>query len=310
MESKVQCRLLNVLYIFYPWRFLLLLGMHRWKRFWLVVCATCLGVVMGYAQQRDTLRILAIGNSFSEDAVEQYLHELASAGGRAMVIGNLYIGGAPLSLHWENAQGDRPAYSYRKIGVDGQKTTRPDISLREALRDEPWDYVSLQQASPFSGRFESYLEPLPSLHRYIDSVSARKVRHIWHQTWAYAPTSNHEGFAYYNRDQHKMYRAIMDASSRIKKLVRIDLLVPCGTAIQNARTTFLGDDLTRDGYHLDLHIGRFIAACTWYTALFGHPAPVDRYRPDDVSEAAAVVAAEAARKAVKRPFRVTKVIVN
>ncbi len=31
-----------------------------------------------YAQQK-TVRILAIGNSFSQDAVEQYLHELAEA---------------------------------------------------------------------------------------------------------------------------------------------------------------------------------------------------------------------------------------
>ena len=33
-----------------------------------------------YAQQK-TVRILAIGNSFSQDAVEQYLHELAEAEG-------------------------------------------------------------------------------------------------------------------------------------------------------------------------------------------------------------------------------------
>src|SRR5690606_11638220 len=93
------------------------------------------------------------------------------------------------------------------------------------------------------------------------------------------------------------------------ELVPIDLLVPCGTAIQNARTSFIGDNLTRDGYHLDLYIGRFVAACTWFEALFGQQAPVAHYRPDSVSVAQAEVARQAAHAAVQRPFSVTGISV-
>ena len=39
------------------------------------------------------IKVLAIGNSFSQDAVEQYLYELAAAQGDSLVIGNAYIGG-------------------------------------------------------------------------------------------------------------------------------------------------------------------------------------------------------------------------
>lgn len=42
-----------------------------------------------------TLRILAIGNSFSQDAVEQNLYEICAAAGQQVIIGNMYI---PLSL--------------------------------------------------------------------------------------------------------------------------------------------------------------------------------------------------------------------
>ena len=48
-----------------------------------------------YAQQKQ-VRILAIGNSFSQDAVEQYLHELAEAEGISTIIGNMFIGGCSL----------------------------------------------------------------------------------------------------------------------------------------------------------------------------------------------------------------------
>ncbi|RQP17041.1 MAG: DUF4886 domain-containing protein [Parapedobacter sp.] len=269
------------------------------------VCIAC-GL---HAQTADTLRVLAIGNSFSEDAVEQYLHEMAEVTGKPLLIGNLYIGGAPLSLHWNNVQSDNAAYSYRKINVDGQKTTTEKVSIRTALQDERWDYVSLQQASPLSGQFDTYVRPLKGVYRYVDSVTGGKVRLIWHQTWAYSPTSTHEGFANYNRDQQTMYRAIMDASAKAKTLMPFNRLIPSGTAIQNARTA-LGDDLTRDGYHLDLHIGRFIAACTWFESLFGEQAPVTKYRPEQVSEREAQVAQQAAHAAVQQPFSVTEIAVE
>src|SRR5690606_23111866 len=198
--------------------------------------------------------VLAIGNSFSQDAVEQYLHELAAAADKPMVIANMYIGGAPLSLHWENARTDKAAYSYRKINVEGVKTTEEGVSILTALQDEQWDYVSLQQASPLSGQFDSYIAPLTALHRYLDSATNGRVKYIWHQTWAYAANSTHSGFTNYHNDQNEMYQAIMGASAKVQQLVPIDLLIPCGTAVQNARTSFIGDSLTRDGYHLDLHV--------------------------------------------------------
>ncbi|MFC0317918.1 MULTISPECIES: DUF4886 domain-containing protein [Olivibacter] len=276
----------------------------------LFIGLTSLSVVYGQSVNNDTLRVLAIGNSFSEDAVEQYLYELADAAGKKIVIGNLYIGGAPLSLHWENIQGNKETYRYRKITADGLKSTHEQVSILTALQSEPWDYVSLQQASPLSGKFDTYVEPLAGIKHFLDSVQGPDVKFIWHQTWAYAPNSTHAGFANYGKDQQQMYDAIMKASAEAKEQFGFDLLVPSGTAIQDARTTFLGDNLTRDGYHLNLHIGRFIAACTWFESLFGEEAPTDRYRPEGVTPEEAEVAKEAAHAAVKRPFKVTKLKVK
>src|SRR5690606_21763924 len=184
--------------------------MKNVNRFSLFAClwmaCSCPVWVLG---QSDTLRVLAIGNSFSQDALEQYLHELAAAAGKSIIIGNMYIGGAPLSKHWSNAEGDKAAYSYRKIDAAGTKTTRKQFSILAAMADEQWDYISLQQASPLSGKFDSYIVPLTALHRYLDSATAGKAKHIWHQTWAYAANSTHEGFVNYGNDQQAMYHAIM-----------------------------------------------------------------------------------------------------
>src|SRR5690554_2286254 len=61
------------------------------------------------------IKVLAIGNSFSEDALENYLYELAESENIPIVIGNLFIGGASLEQHLNNAQSNAAAYSYRKI---------------------------------------------------------------------------------------------------------------------------------------------------------------------------------------------------
>ena len=73
------------------------------------------------AQTDKVVRILSIGNSFSEDAVEQHLHDIAAADGQDVIIGNMYIGGCSLKKHLDNARGNKPAYKYRKIGLDGKK---------------------------------------------------------------------------------------------------------------------------------------------------------------------------------------------
>jgi len=258
------------------------------------------------ASARDkTIKILAIGNSFSREAIEQNLHELAEADGRKCVIGSLYIGGCSLEKHIGNIRADSGAYEYRKIGLDGTKKETLGMSISRALADEEWDYVSVQQVSGLSGFFSTYEASLPELMAYVRHRTPRKCRIVLHQTWAYAPNSSHEDFVRYDRSQIRMYLAIMDASFKAIETYKLTPIIPSGTAIQNARGTSLGADLTRDGYHLDLVVGRYIAACTWYEALFGENVMGNSFAPDGLSPKDKALAQWAAHQAVEKPFRIT-----
>lgn len=258
------------------------------------------------------LKLLAIGNSFSEDAIEQNLFELAAAAGHQMVIGNMYIGGCSLERHWGNAQSNKPDYDYRKIEIDGKMTRTANYTLDKALRDKQWDYVSLQQVSQLSGMYNSFQPYLDSLIAYVRARVPATTKLIWHVTWAYAQNSTHGGFANYDRNQDKMYRAIVEGAQRLKKEnAQFSLFVPVGTAIQNARTSFVGDHLNRDGFHLDLVLGRYTAACTWFECLFGTKVVGNRYAPKGLNKAQKAVAQWAAHLAVELPFECSPVyIVN
>lgn len=253
------------------------------------------------------LRILAIGNSFSQDAVEQYLYELFKTTGQEVVIGNLYIGGCSLEKHYNNIKGDKAAYEYRKV-VNGQKTNLSGVKISTALEEEPWDYVSIQQVSGLSGQFETCTPYLPEILNYVRSHSKFDVKLIWHSTWAYSKDSTHGDFPKYNKDQMTMYNAIVEVGQKVmaNTSYSFDLLVPSGTAIQNGRTSSLGDTFNRDGYHLEVNYGRYTAACTWFEAISGKNVEDVSYAPSTVSAANARIARAAAHRAVVSPYSVTE----
>lgn len=251
------------------------------------------------------IKILTIGNSFSEDAVENYLYDLASAAGHKVMIANMYIGGCNLETHWKNASGNLPAYQLRTISPDGTRGTMNEQALREVIAGENWDYISFQEVSQLSGKMEGYTEYLPQLVAYAAALTTNpEVKFVLHQTWAYAQDSNHFGFPNYDSDQMTMFQAIVETVWQAKNLTDIDMIVPSGTAIQNARTSYIGDRFTRDGYHLSLTMGRFTAAATWFEALFGGIAD-NPFIPDMFSAYDTQLAKTAALEAVSKPTEVT-----
>lgn len=250
---------------------------------------------------QDAIRILAIGNSFSADAVESYLSPLAEADGVELIIGNMYIGGCSLETHWKNAQGNLPAYSYRKI-VNGELVITENIQLSTAIKDEKWDVITFQQVSSNSGQVDTYFPYITNLLQYVkDEAINPKMKFALHQTWAYASNSSHSGFVNYNNNQGQMYRAIVETVNHVAEQTKIEIIIPAGTAVQNGRTSFIGDNFCRDGYHLSLGIGRYTAACIWYEKLVQRHVIGNPFVPEGMSPIEATIAQHAASDAVAEP---------
>ena len=252
------------------------------------------------ASEEEIIRVLAIGNSFSDDGVE-YLDELAQAAGIRLIIGNLYIGGCSLERHWNNLQGELPAYDYRKNEL-GVQSNKPKTTLQEALQEEPWDYITVQQVSQLSGLADSYYPYLPDILDYLKAHAPNpQVRFAIHQVWAYACDSDHPGFAYYHRNQEEMYRRIVQTVRKVAHKEHIRIIIPSGTAIQTGRN-LMGDRMNRDGFHLSYGLGRYIAACTWYEALLGS-VDDNPYHPEEITPQEAALAQRIAGYAVRNPFQ-------
>lgn len=102
-----------------------------------------------------------------------------------------------------------------------------------------------------------------------------------------------------------MHVAIVNAVEQSCKLITPNMsTIPAGTAIQNGRTSAIGDKFCQDGYHLNRDIGRFAVACTWYEFVFGNVMD-NLYQPENIPEHHTAIAKRAAYCAVAKPGEVT-----
>ena len=237
-------------------------------------------------------RILAIGNSFSEDAT-WYLHQILEAEGIENQIVNLYIGGCPLEKHWRNMEQNSHEYL---LEYNGRKTDRY-VSISEALDMAEWDAVVTQQASHDSGWIETY-EPFLGL--MTDELRRRTKAQLWlHETWAYAKDSTHDCFMRYHRDQAEMYRKLRDNYYAMAEKYGMKL-IRGGDLIQSLRGTarFAEDGgqipICRDGFHMNYIYGRYALGCLWAQTLCGAElkdggyVPSTDYAPMETADPAAL----------------------
>ncbi len=219
---------------------------------------------------KTSFKVLAIGNSFSQDCLA-HLYALADeAGAENIVLANMYIGGCTLQRHANNMRNDINAYQYQK-NTDGTWKNFEGKSLLFGIKDEQWDVITLQQASGDSGMIDTYNQDLADLLQfvYINRPSAR-TNVVWNMTWAYQADSDHADFAKYNNSQSEMYAAIKECvEKKIKSNKLIQYVIPTGCVIQTLREGIMGDTLTRDGYHLSYKQGRYAGGMTWLKHLTG-----------------------------------------
>ncbi len=225
------------------------------------------------------MKLLSIGNSFSQDA-HGYLHDMFKSVGVDVHNVNACVAGCSLEMHWNFWNSDEQVYLYEEKAVLTKHTT-----LREALTAEKWDIITLQQVSHFSGQYETYQPFFNDLYREIKALCPDAKFYV-HKTWAYESDFVSSNFEIYNSDQHYMYECVCDANKRAAESVGADI-IPAGDVIQYLRDNTKefdykngGPSFNRDGFHLTLDYGRYAATLTWCCKLLGVDAFDVSFVPD------------------------------
>lgn len=305
-------------------------------------CMTALSIAIlsprgvGAGEGKQTVRLLNVGNSFSQNAT-RHLNELAKASGRVLVHGQAVIGGSTMAQHLEKAE------LHEKDPQDKAGLYNTQKSLKQYLLAEPWDVITIQQASIRSHDVATYRPSAKQLYDYIKKY-APQSEVVIHQTWAYRVDDPRFAVAEPKpgepATQEEMYRGLTSAYVTIAAELKIRRF-PVGDAFHLADTDpkwgFRADKafdfktakcpalpdqmhslhvgwrwvkqtddsfkLTMDGHHANV-AGEYLGGCVFYEMLFetspvGNsfvPASIDRDYARYLQETAHRAVAEMQRK--------------
>ena len=283
-------------------------------------------------QDKDSLKVLHIGNSYTND-VTALLPLVTRASGSDTSRMCLYKLTRPAASFrsWVDMWNDEDSepctltkvMGGMEISVTPGTAEAGDGSLwRRLLTEEQWDLIVIQQRSIFAPYYDQltghdrggYLEELLSLlatYQPFAKVGWTLVHSYWGE---YADNEEHSSL--------RRWEMIAESSRRLCEDYGIDFVIPYGTAVQNLRTTSLNNayDLTRDGQHCALGLCQYAAACCYYEALIaprsgisvlGNKARYDvaqdtsGYPSMNVTDENATIAQAAALWAVKNPYGLT-----
>ena len=319
---------------------------------------------------KKEFKVLLIGNSYSEDASDWTGNGAVSHSYEVykslldddvdLTIGLMASGGKVLAWHATNAYNNTAAYTLRLTGEDGKWTSVGTVkTIKDALAYDEWDVVSLQPYgtetttgtagnntyNPDTGadyrfdeaKFGTLDKSIPYFldltENYVPHAQVYYYMHLSeHGTSNYADGLNATKSTYEQRVATA--QAVKDYAGTTYTGKKLTDVIPVGTAIQNARTTYLTTlsnadasttvnltndpvfGLQRDSGHLTYNVGRYIAALTFAEKIipdaFRNDAATDCGMRDSQSVGKlpaqyAEIARKAVAAAIATPYAVTTI---
>lgn len=251
---------------------------------------------------KSTLKVLAIGNSFVGDAMG-YIQKMVSAAGissQSICVYQVVKGGSSLNEIVKVYNDNLPLSNSSIICNRRVGSIEMDISDNNTLAEvlaKDWDVISLNQYH----RHGSYNQINPALTEMIshcrEKCTNQDVALAWHEGWS---CQGEKGG--YDGGSEGWWAMLQKVTETQMRNDGIDIVIPSGTAMQNARNTSLSGEgeMTRDGVHASFGAGRYIVGATWFQTLIapvfgvsilGNSAVHDQLFDTEISQDASLLAA-------------------
>lgn len=216
-----------------------------------------------FLDENNQVNILIIGNSYSRDAFS-YVPSLLETMSPGIIVNMniLYVGGVSLSKHIDYIENNTPSF----ILDEYQPLKRQWISYKEVLARSivskmDWDCVIVQESSSLTKVYEDFSYHISYITNYVKSHQKRRGKYAFMINPAHPQGSKSLGKITTDEE----FFLFAESARQILDNHLVDFVVPCGTAIQNARQTYLDmlgeyGHLSYDGRHLQEGIPCWIEA--------------------------------------------------
>lgn len=216
--------------------------------------------VMRYGDATRTLKVLVLGNSYTNCSTFAIPTIIANAGiTSGWSLNNQAATGAGLTdyvLHDayppSNNTSTIEGWWNRIVGNSGSTLAGN------------YDIVVLNQASPIQTDWDYFV---PEVGYIIDAIrhfcTNKEVKIAFHMSW----NRYHAGYSNTSWIHPEWYQAIVENTQRLVSLYGVDIVIPCGTAIENVQAS--GGNVGYDSFysHLVNGLGEYAAAAAWYESI-------------------------------------------
>jgi uncharacterized protein DUF4886 len=190
-------------------------------------------------------RMLFVGNSFTyfNDGVPMHLKQLAVAADEAHA----------------------SSYEYKMATISGAYLNELEPIIPSLVKTNHWDIVVLQgnSAEPIAANAEQSARFRASARAFDNAIHDAGSRTVLYMTWAY-------------KDKPEMTRKLSEAYVAVGDELGA-LVVPVGLAFERSAREYPAINLYyADGKHPNLE-GTYLAACVFYSALYGKSAEGNAY---------------------------------
>lgn len=230
------------------------------------------------------IQLLAIGNSYSQDALAYVPFIMQNMGLDVdILIGILMQSSSSLKMHVDNFEKDTAAFIFYLYDGGSSWKNYGQKTIQWALDNCNWDIVILQQSTQSAYTWSKYQPWCDKMINYVRGYVDYPVKFIWHQPQV-RPAQSNKGANWSDEIITEHYVKTAESSKRIVEETACEMVVPIGTAIQNARsidkikvlggyannplnTSKLGYLTPNDGVHLQEGLPCQIAAYTFVLSL-------------------------------------------
>ena len=229
--------------------------------------------------QKTQLRVLNIGNSYTEDSTH-YIPEIVSASGvdvSDMCLYKATRGGASFK-NWYDIYHNQDTAGYgisRVVGglsadISGTAAAGNGEKFRNTLANNEWDLIIIHQVSTYAPYYDRWEENYNAgyLSKFIRLLRKHQPKAtigflLVHSYWSGYSVNT-------EKSSLQRWKLIAESAKKLRANYGIDFIIPYGTAIQNLRASSLNNeyDLTADGTHCANGLADYTAACAYYQALF------------------------------------------
>lgn len=240
---------------------------------------------------KQKIRLLSIGNSYSQDALAYVPFIFQNMGADVdLHLGILMQSSSTASMHVDNFTNQTVAYTFNYYAGGGSwNNNSSKKTIQWALDNYEWDIIVLQgapQSSIHASYYQTNMVLYNLVYSYVSEHGGYPIKFAWYQTIvrpAIANGSNsgvNSGVNRSEEEQLKMYQDGVVFAQEMMNNTDFKFLFPVGTAVRNARTNpaldILGDYSTHpnnssekgyfsayDGVHLQEGLPCLTAAYTF-----------------------------------------------